>query len=170
MSGRNRWGAQIRAWKAAAVIGTAVTFGGPAWADDIKVPSDPVAKAAYDVLDKHCARCHQVGKLTARERPSKNFGNVLQLNELADSPGLIQPGNPYASKLFKQIIDKEMPYDVIYEGAAGPLITEADIKALESWINSLSGTRKIAVEAPAAAPAAPPAPVVEAPPAAPPPG
>lgn len=168
MSGRNRWGAQIRAWEVAAVIGIAVTFGGPALADDIKVPTDPVAKAAYDVLDKHCARCHQVGKLTARERPSKNFGNVLQLDELADSPGMIQPGNPYASKLFKQVIDKEMPYDVIYEGAAGPLITEADIKALEAWIGSLSGTRKIAVEAPPAAPAAPPAPVVEAPPAAPP--
>ena len=47
------------------MIGIAVTFGGPAWADDIKVPADPVAKAAFEVLDKHCSRCHQVGKLTA---------------------------------------------------------------------------------------------------------
>ena len=125
MSGRSRLGAQIRALEVAAAIGAAVVIGGPAWGQDIKVPTDPVAKAAFEVLDKHCARCHQVGKLTARERPSKNFGNVLQLDELADNPGLIRPGNAFASNLFKQIIDKEMPYDVIYEGAAGPLISRS---------------------------------------------
>ena len=190
MSGRKRLGAQIRALEVAAVISGAVVIGGPAWAQDVKAPTDPIAKAAYEVLDKHCARCHQIGKLSARERPSKNFGNVLQLDEMADNPALVRPGNAFASVLFKQIIDKEMPYDVIYEGASGPLMTEADIKVLETWINTLGGTRKIAVEAaPAPAPApgpsgrcgssavrapggppgAPPA-VVEAPPGAPPPG
>lgn len=173
MSRRNSLRAQLRAWEAAAAIGAAVVFCGPAFADDIKVPSDPVAKAAFDVLDKHCARCHQEGRLQARERPAKNFGNVLQLEELAESPGRILPGNPFASKMFKQIVDKEMPYDVIYEGAAGPLITEDDVKAVENWIVSLGGAkgRVIAVEAapkaPEAAPAAPePSPRAEAPPAA----
>jgi len=58
---------------------------------------------------------HQDGKLTARERPSKNFGNVLKLDEIAANPHFIVPGNPLGSKLFKQIVDKEMPYDVEYE-------------------------------------------------------
>lgn len=178
MSRRNSLGAKLRAWEAAAALGAAVAFCGPALADDIKAPTDPVAKAAFDVLDKHCARCHQEGRLQARERPAKNFGNVLQLEELAESPGRILPGNPFASKMFKQIIDKEMPYDVIYEGAAGPLMTEGDIKAIETWIVSLANNkgRAVAVEAapkgPDAAPppaeAAPP-PRAEAPPAAEPP-
>jgi len=33
---------------------------------DIPVPSDPTAKAAFDVLEKHCARCHQDGRLEER--------------------------------------------------------------------------------------------------------
>src|SRR4051812_16780136 len=47
-------------------------------ADPIVPPSDPDAKAAFDVLDRNCARCHQVGKLISRERPAKQFGNVLK--------------------------------------------------------------------------------------------
>src|SRR5436190_19123552 len=79
----------------------------PAFADEIKVPADPVAKAAFDALEKACSRCHQEGKLVGRERPSKNFGNILKLEEIAANPNLVLPGNPYGSKLFKQIVDKE---------------------------------------------------------------
>ena len=162
MSRRNSLGAQLRALEVAAAIGAAVALCGPALADDIKVPTDPVAKAAFEALDKHCARCHQEGRLEARERPSKNFGNVLQLEELAESPSRILPGNPYASKMFEQIVDKEMPYDVIYEGASLPNITEAEIKAIEAWIVSLNESkgRAIAVEA---APQGGPPPRAEAP-------
>jgi hypothetical protein len=109
----------------------------PAFADEVKAPTDPVAKAAFDMLQKNCARCHQEGQLSGRDRPSKNFGNVLKLEELAANASMIVPGNPYGSKLFKQIVDKEMPYDVIYEGANVPAPTEADVKALETWIASL---------------------------------
>lgn len=116
----------------------------------IAAPADPVAKAAFDVLEKHCSRCHQDGKLSSRERPAKNFGNVLKLDELAANPHYILPGNPFGSKLFKQIIDKEMPYDVEYEGETKyPKVAEGDLKALEAWIQSLGtktaaacGTRK----------------------------
>jgi hypothetical protein len=108
-----------------------------AWADDIKVPTDPVAKAAYDVLDKSCSRCHQDGRLTAREKPAKNFGYILQLDQLVANPTYILPGNPYGSKLFKQIVDKEMPYDVMYEGSSNYTPTPDDLKALETWIKSL---------------------------------
>src|SRR5215469_2671415 len=126
--GRGREPARLVALAAGlAVIWTAAA------ADDIKVPTDPVAKAAFDVLAKSCARCHQEGRLTARERPAKNFGFVLKLDELAANPNYILPGNPYGSKLFKQIVDKEMPYDVMYEGAPEPSPSGDDIKALETW-------------------------------------
>jgi hypothetical protein len=111
------------------------------------VPGDPVARAAFDVLDKHCSRCHQDGKLTARERPSKNFGNVLKLDEIAANPHFILPGNPFGSKLFKQIVDKEMPYDVEYEGETKyPKISPEELKALEAWIVSLAATKSAACE------------------------
>jgi hypothetical protein len=111
--------------------------GGAAWADDVQVPTDPVAKAAFDVLDKACSRCHQDGRLTAREKPAKNFGYVLQLGQLEANPTYILPGNPYGSKLFKQIVDKEMPYDVMYEGSSNYSPTPDDLKVLETWIKSL---------------------------------
>jgi hypothetical protein len=106
-----------------------------------------VARAAFDVLDKHCSRCHQDGKLTARERPSKNFGNVLKLDEIAANPHFILPGNPFGSKLFKQIVDKEMPYDVEYEGETKyPKISPEELKALEAWIVSLAAAKSAACE------------------------
>ncbi len=110
-------------------------------------PTDPVAKAAFDVLDKHCARCHQTGKLVSRERPAKNFGNVLKIDELAATPHHILPGNPLGSKLFKQIVDGEMPYDVAYEGETKyPQVSEADLKALENWITSLGASQTASCE------------------------
>src|SRR5919206_1937025 len=67
-------------------------------------PSDPVARAAFDVLSKHCSRCHQEGPtLTKRLKPAKNFGYILKVDELARTPQLVLPGNPDASKLIIQI-------------------------------------------------------------------
>lgn len=103
---------------------------------DIKVPTDPIAKTAFDVLEKHCSRCHQAGMLN-REKPAKNFGNILHLDEIAADPHLIQAGNPEGSKLFQQIINKEMPYDVNYEfDTTKPEVTTADIEALRTWIKA----------------------------------
>jgi len=107
-------------------------------------PSDPVAKAAFDVLEKNCSRCHQSGRLVSRERPAKQFGNILKLDELAANPHYIHPGNPLDSFLIKQILDKEMPYDVYQEFSDKyPTPTEADVKALENWVNGL-GTKAVA--------------------------
>lgn len=110
----------------------------------IQPPSDPVAAAAFSVLDRHCARCHQQGKLINRERPAKNFGNILKLDQIATNPSYVLPGNPLGSKLFRQIADKEMPYDVNYEGETRyGTLSEADLKALETWIAAL-GSKAIA--------------------------
>src|SRR5262245_12467373 len=99
---------------------------------------DPIASAAFDVLDRHCARCHQEGRLVDRDRPAKNFGNILKLNEIAANPHYVLPGNALGSKLFRQIADREMPYDVMYEGDARyPHVSADDLQALERWIVSL---------------------------------
>ena len=138
---------QFAAGTIASAFGLYIAGTDLAFAQDIAAPADPVAKAAFDVLEKHCARCHQDGKLTAREKPAKNFGNVLKLDELAASPNYILPGNPFGSKLFKQIVDQEMPYDVTYEGKSLPEPSEADLKALEAWIKSLGTKTAAACEA-----------------------
>jgi len=70
-------------------------------AQPITPPSDPVARGAFEVLDRHCARCHQEGRLIERDRPAKNFGNVLKLNEIAANPHYVLPGNALGSKLFR---------------------------------------------------------------------
>ena len=77
---------------------------------NILTPSDPAAKAAFNVLEKHCSRCHQDGRLSKRLKPAKNFGFVLRLDELAKTPQLVLPGNPDGSKLFNRVVNKEMPY------------------------------------------------------------
>jgi hypothetical protein len=114
---------------------------GATLAQTLAPPSDPVAKHAFDVLDKHCARCHQEGRLVDRDKPAKNFGNILRLDEIAASPHYVLPGNPLGSKLFRQIADREMPYDVAYEADTRyPHVSADDLQALERWIASL-GTR-----------------------------
>lgn len=107
-------------------------------ADDVRPPSDLLAKAAFDVLDRSCARCHQQGRLVGRDQPASGFGNILKLDEIGKNRALIVPGNPYGSYLFKRIVDREMPYDVMVEKADKPSPNEADIKALEAWINALA--------------------------------
>src|SRR5581483_815317 len=142
-----RW-LRFRLWLigAAGAVGFAVSLaGGAAYADDIVPPADPVARAAFDVLEKHCARCHQQGRLVSRERPAKNFGNVLKLDAIAADPNLILPGNPYGSKIFREIADQEMPYDINYEGDTRyPSVSEADLKALQDWITSLGNKPAVA--------------------------
>jgi hypothetical protein len=108
------------------------------FAQPLVPPTDPIAKSAFDVLDKHCARCHQEGRLIDRDKPAKNFGNILKLDEIAASPHYVLPGNALGSKLFRQIADREMPYDVAYEGDTRyPHVMADDLQALERWIVSL---------------------------------
>src|SRR5919199_5205871 len=110
----------------------------PALGDDIPVPTDPAAKAAFDMLEKHCARCHQAGRLVKRAKPAKDFGNVLMLDELARTPHFVVPGNPDGSLLFSQIAKGLMPYDLYqnYDDSV-PTPTADEIQALRGWIESL---------------------------------
>ena len=112
---------------------------------DIAVPTDKVALAAFKMLEKNCSRCHQDGKLVNRPRPAKNFGNILDLAQLARDPSLIQPGNPDASRIYKQIVKKEMPYDTYYE-FSGTEPTAEEVTALRDWIESLGRRRRQAAK------------------------
>ncbi len=104
---------------------------------DIPVPSDPVALAAFDALEKNCSRCHQAGPTLKRAKPAKNFGNILHLDELAKDPSFILPGNPDGSKLFIQVAKKEMPYDCYQEFDCKAEPSEKDIQAIYDWIKGL---------------------------------
>jgi len=108
-------------------------------------PANPLEEAAQAVLAKHCARCHQEGALTERKRPAKGVSNVLDLKAIAATPSLILPGNPDGSKLYQQIVNEEMPYDLFNEGDFDkPQPTEKELLALRSWITSLGETAKAA--------------------------
>ena len=54
------------------------------------------------------------------------------------------PDKRLGTLTFKQIVDKEMPYDVAYEGDTRyENVSEAELKALETWIQQL-GTKSAA--------------------------
>jgi hypothetical protein len=108
-------------------------------AGDIPVPADPVAQAAFQALEQNCSRCHQAGPTLKREKPAKNFGNILHLDELAKDPNFILPGNPDGSKLFIQIAKKEMPYDCYQDFDCKREPTEKEVQAIYDWIKSLGG-------------------------------
>ncbi len=101
-------------------------------------PKNDVEMNAYDALDKHCARCHQVGKLEDRRKPASGFGNVLHLGEMARDTNLVVPGNPDNSELVKQIANGNMPYD-IKDGSNifAPTPKDEEVAAIRDWINSL---------------------------------
>jgi len=99
-------------------------------------PKGDVPRKAFKALDKHCARCHQQGRLE-RAKPAKNFGNILKLNEIARDPHLILPGNPDGSRLFSRIVKQEMPYDVYTEFSGGTEPSKEDVQAIYDWIESL---------------------------------
>ena len=104
---------------------------------DIPIPTDPVALAAFQALEANCSRCHQIGRIARGGKPKKNFGNVLLLEEIAQKPSLILPGNPDGSKLFTQIAKQEMPYDCFQEFNCKREPTEKEVKAIYDWIKSL---------------------------------
>jgi len=110
-------------------------------AADIPQPANEVEKAAFAALDKHCARCHQDGKLVDRVKPASGFGNVLYLTAVSKNPGLVIPGNPDGSELVKQIASGNMPYD-IKDGSnfLAETPTQAEVAAIRTWITSLKET------------------------------
>jgi Domain of unknown function (DUF4384) len=115
------------------------TIASPSFAEiALYKPADDIESKAQAVLEKHCSRCHQDGKLVKREKPAKGFGDIMQLDALAANPKRILSGNPEGSPMFQVIVNKQMPYDVYQEGDfEKPSVTDEDLNALRSWITGL---------------------------------
>ena len=100
-------------------------------------PSGPVPAAAYAVLERHCARCHQSGR-SQHPPPATTFANILVLDEIAGNPALVRPGVPDASPLYTVMVRRAMPPDVVpgeKGAAAGPSAEE--VQAVRDWIAGL---------------------------------
>jgi mono/diheme cytochrome c family protein len=102
-------------------------------------PEDATAAKAYSVLDQHCARCHQSGKVAATT-PAGGLGNILHLDQLARDPRLIQPGNPDGSKLYQTILMRIAAHDTeLFPGTSNKPeeITASELDNLRTWIKTL---------------------------------
>lgn len=112
----------------------------PAFARDAAAllarPTEVAPLKAFDVLERHCARCHQSGKLE-RPRPAAELGNIMRLDEIARDAHLVRPGNPDASRLYTMMIGRRMPYDIFHEAAAREPPGADDIDIMRTWIATL---------------------------------
>lgn len=99
----------------------------------IAVPSDPVAAKAFAVLERHCARCHQDGRLT-RATAAANFRNVLRLDQLLLEPRFVRPGNPDGSRVWTHMVRRLMPYDIYQQHTGGEAPTPDEMLAVRDWI------------------------------------
>ncbi len=99
-------------------------------------PADPIAAQAFGILETHCARCHQGGRLN-RASPAAGFGNILRLDEVARDPALVWPGNPDASRLYTHVLRRLMPYDALQEQTSASAPSADEIQVLRTWISRL---------------------------------
>lgn len=108
----------------------------PATASPRPAEIDPAALKASIVLETHCARCHQHGKLEGL-LPSGSLANVTRLDEIAREPGLVEPQHPDASRLYLQLVERRMPRDAFHEGQRATEPTADEIQNLRDWISGL---------------------------------
>jgi hypothetical protein len=123
---------------ASVLLGTAAVA--PARADEPE-SIEQLTQAAAAVLEKHCARCHQEGKLIGRDKAEKGFGNVLHLDEILRNPALVKPGVPEGSKLYNMMVNSQMPYDVFQEFSDKyPEPSKDEVLAIRKWISAAKVT------------------------------
>jgi mono/diheme cytochrome c family protein len=98
-------------------------------------PEDPPAAKAYAVFDRHCAACHQAGKLRTLA-PAGSLGDILDLAALARTPALVRPGHPDGSPLYQLMQARLPPHDTPSATPETGLAAE-DIDAVRDWIQRL---------------------------------
>jgi hypothetical protein len=130
-----------------------------------QTPAAPVDRAAMTaLLDKHCARCHQLEKTTGKykDHPAANFGFILDLDKLQKDGKYIKAGNAENSLIYQKIFQGEMPRDTDNscftadkkpDAYCGP--TDAETAAIASYINALPAAPLVASGEPAKPAAAP---------------
>ena len=114
----------------------------PVWANPaMPLPGDasPTEAAAYAVLDKHCARCHQEGALKDGLTSAKSgFGHVLDIRRLAQDTKFVVQGNVMGSSLHNVIGEYSYPAmpDDCTDSSCFP--TQAESDAVATWIEELA--------------------------------
>lgn len=91
-------------------------------------PEDPTAAKVYAIFDRHCARCHQAGKLDSK-LPARRIGSILKLDTLARDPSLVRPGNPDASRVYTVLQSRQAPHDFPVDEIGGP-----ELDAVRQWL------------------------------------
>jgi len=102
-------------------------------------PQDPAAAKAYAVLDKHCARCHQSGKLKV-PLPARPIANVLDVSALAANAAFVRPGAPDVSRLYTVMLGRDTPHDQLADGGEEP--TADELRAVRDWIQGTPDRRQ----------------------------
>jgi hypothetical protein len=98
-----------------------------------ETPDEPSAKAQA-VLETHCARCHQAGRL--ENPPAKgSLGNILDLSRLVEREDLVLPSDPDASRIYQILLARHRPQSVFYGPLPGP--GPAEIGAVRDWLAAL---------------------------------
>lgn len=98
-------------------------------------PEDPRAAKVYSVLETHCARCHQTGKLDDKPEAAGGLSNILAMGEISKDPLLVRPGAPDASALYEVLRSRHGAIDVFSN--AGPEPGPDDLEAVRDWIGEL---------------------------------
>ncbi len=115
----------------------------------------PVERAAYKVLDTHCARCHEPGRQVEYWKDPPRF-DVLDLRRLARDRSLVTPGDPGASLIRTAMgptSKEQMPLDCRIDGTC-EAPTKDELAQIDAWIKSLAPVASPAVtSAQAAGPA-----------------
>ena len=99
----------------------------------------PVERAAYKVLDTHCARCHEPGRQVEYWKDPPRF-DVLDLRRLARDRSLVTPGDPGASLIRTAMgptSKEQMPLDCRIDGTC-EAPTKDELAQIDAWIESLA--------------------------------
>ncbi len=98
-------------------------------------PEDPRAAKVYSVLETHCARCHQTGKIDNKPLAAGGIANILSVGEIANDPQLVRPGSPDASLIYEVLRSRHSPNEVFASDVAEP--GPDDLETVREWIREL---------------------------------
>lgn len=123
-----------------------IAIGLSSFANGMDLPEDAnaVEAAAYAVLEKHCSRCHQDGRLlTGLSSPKSGFGHVLDVRRLESDTKFVIQGKAFDSYLFQSIGQGGYPQmpDDCKEAACFP--NDAEMDKLKAWIDELGTSAKV---------------------------
>jgi Domain of unknown function (DUF4384) len=100
-------------------------------------PENPRSAKVYTVLETHCARCHQTGKIENKPLAAGGIANILDVGEIANDPRLVQPGSPDASLLYEVLRNRHSPANIYGDNGAEPGPDE--LETIREWIRELPG-------------------------------